>query len=120
MSKSELENDLEGLEHQKQVAVVKIEFAQRVEKLLANPDFRAVILDEYCVQEAARFVHNSCDPALSAERKADALSMAQAAGHLKRWLQATQMQAEQLVERLPDLNEEIDQARAELASFAGE
>ncbi len=120
MSVSELENELAGLEHQKRAAEINIAFSQRVERLLANPDFRAVILEEYCVQETARFVHQSADPGLSAERKADALAMAQASGHLKRWLQATQAQAEQLIERLPDLNEEIEQARAEIANFTGE
>lgn len=113
---SENERDLEGLEFQRDVAVIKIEFAARVENLLKNPEFRAVILEEYCVQEAARFVQQSCDPSFSAEKRADCLASAQASGHLKRWLQATQMQAEQLIARLPEMDEEIEQLRAEITN----
>lgn len=110
---NEAQEVLMGLEWQKKAAEAQIEFSKRVEKLLQNPEFQAVIMREYMVEEASRFILQSCDPAFNPQQRADALAMAQAAGHLKRWLQATQTQAKQIIERMPELEAEIENARAE-------
>ena len=114
MSELTLEQTLEALEHQKSKAVEDVEFAARVARLLANPDFKHVILDTYCVKEAAAFVHASADPTLKPEQRADALHMAQATGHIKRWLQVTQLKADQASERIPEIEEHIESVRFEI------
>ena len=54
-----------------------------------NSDFVKLILDGFCERECARFARNSSDPALTKEQREDSLAMAQAAGHLRRWLSVT-------------------------------
>lgn len=105
---------LEALEAQKSAAEADIEFAVRVNRLLVNTDFRHVILDTYCVKEAAAFVHASADPVLKPEQRADALSMAQSTGHLKRWLRVVELKAEQAKERIPEIDENIEAVRFEI------
>ena len=114
MSELTPEQTLEALEFQKSKAVEDIEFADRVARLMASPDFKAVILDTYCVKEAAAFVHASADPVLKPEQRADALLMAQSTGHLKRWLQVTQLKSEQAKDRVPEIDEHIEQVRWEI------
>lgn len=108
--------EIEGLEFQIAKANEQIAFSGRVARLMANPDFRAVILDKYCVEEAANFAHQSGDPILTVQQRADSLSMAQATGHLKRWLQVTQTIAETLKDRIPEMEEML----AELCATDGE
>jgi hypothetical protein len=114
MSKLNPVEMLEALEAQKEAANADIEFAVRVNRLLANPDFRHVILDTYCVKEAAAFVHTSADPILKPEQRADALSMAQATGHLKRWLRVVELKADQAKDRLPEIDEHLEAVRYEI------
>lgn len=114
MSELTLEQTLEALEHQKAKTVEDIEFAERAARLMANPDFKHVILEAYCVKEAAAFVHASADPVLKPEQRADAILMAQATGHLKRWLQVVQLKAEQAKDRLPEVEEHIESVRFEI------
>lgn len=114
MSELTLEQTLEALERQKVATEADIEFAERAARLMENPDFRHVILDVYCVKEAAAFVHVSADPTVKPDQRADALLMAQATGHLKRWLQVTQLKAEQARDRLPEVEEHIEAIRFEI------
>lgn len=109
---SEREREIEGLEYQKKKALEEIAFAERVEKLLLNPDFQQVIMKEYCIHAAAGFVASSSDPILTKDQREDSLAMAQAPGHLKRWLQITQTKAETLRERMPEIDEMIDHLRS--------
>lgn len=82
-------------------------------KLATIPEFKELILDEFMVKEAARYVHSSADPALKAEERADALNMAQAAGHLKRFLSVTVQMGAHSEREMPSLEAAIDEARAE-------
>lgn len=73
---------------EKQLKTAK-ELATRREqalKLQDNREFRKLILEDFCVNECARYAQASADPALTAEQRADALALAQAAGHLRRFL----------------------------------
>lgn len=58
-------------------------------KLSQNREFKKLILDGFCTEECARFAQLSADPSLRAEERADSLGMAQAAGHLRRFLSVT-------------------------------
>jgi len=68
---AQLENQLEFNKH-------LLEQKTRAERLARNMDFRKIILEGFCRDDAARYVQESADPSLSAENRADALNMAQA------------------------------------------
>jgi hypothetical protein len=71
-----------------QLAQVKELVARRDKaiRLSKNKDFEDLILDQFCLKECARYVQVSADPNLDDRQRDDALRMAQAAGHLKRFL----------------------------------
>jgi hypothetical protein len=82
-------------------------------KLSENREFRKLILDEFCVQECARYAQTSADPALPANERADALALAQAAGHLRRWL-SVKVQMGNVAERdITELEAALEEARQE-------
>jgi hypothetical protein len=78
--------EVQQLERQLKDAKHLVEQKRLALKLADNREFRALILDEFCTKECARYAQSSADPALGANERADALAMAQAAGHLRRFL----------------------------------
>ena len=104
---------VEDLEYQlEQTKGLKIR-REQAERLSKNKDFRALIIDGFCLHDAARFVQLSQDPALPPENRADALNLAQASGHLKRYLQS-QIQMGTTAERsIAEIELEIAELRAE-------
>jgi hypothetical protein len=82
-------------------------------KLSNNPEFRALILDGFCKDECARYTHLSADPNLAQESRADALAVAQAAGHLKRWINAIVAMGNNAERHLPEQHAELAELRAE-------
>lgn len=85
------------------------------ERLANNHDFRSVVLHGFCRDDAARYVQESGDPLLTADQRADALNMAQASGHLKRYLQL-QIQMGGMADRnIADIEEALVEARGEEA-----
>jgi hypothetical protein len=104
---------LQKLEQQLEDAKVLIAQRNLALRLSENHDFRKLILDEFCVKEAARYVHASIDSAMTAEQRADALIFAQATGVVKKWL-SIQIQMGFAAERdLTDLEAAIEAERAE-------
>lgn len=82
-------------------------------KLFHNPEFKKLILEDFCTTECARYAQASADPALAANERADALAMAQAAGHLRRFL-SVQISKGNQAERLEaDIEQAILEARQE-------
>ncbi len=82
-------------------------------KLGENFEFRKLVLEEFCVNECARLVGLSADPAMSQEQRADALSMAQAAGHLRRYFSVMTQMGNAAEHQLVDLNSTLEELRAE-------
>jgi hypothetical protein len=82
-------------------------------KLSENREFRKLILEGFCRDECARYAQLSADPALKAEERADALGMAQAAGHLRRFLSVTVRMGHTAEAQIADLEQAIEEARAE-------
>ena len=81
-------------------------------RLSNNPDFRTVFHDDYFVTEAARLVQLSADPSMDPEQRADALAMAQATGHTKRYL-SMMFQMGAVAEReLPEMRATLDEMRS--------
>lgn len=104
---------IEQLEQQKTKALETIERRDIAVKLAGNRDFRKLILEYFCVEECARYARESGDPALTEAQRADALNMAQAAGHLKRFLSLTIMFGDKCREDMSELEEMMDEVRAE-------
>ncbi|MNR36391.1 hypothetical protein D3C85_1543030 [compost metagenome] len=103
---SALEQQLAGLK----LTVEKRDMAQR---LARNPDFRKLILEEFMVNECARYVHTSSDPNVPESGRQDALNIAQAAGHLKRFLSVMIQMGNSAADTLGDVEAALDEARAE-------
>lgn len=106
-------SEVERLE--KQLADTKLLIHRRelAQRLYANPDFKKLILDEFCVQECARYAQASADPSLGPVERADALAIAQSAGHLRRFLSVVIQMANASESTLVDLEEAIEEARRE-------
>lgn len=105
--------DIQLLEEHRDELKKQVELNEAIVRLMKNRDFRKVILDAYMVADCARLAHTSCDPILSVQERADALSMAQAAGHLKRWLAVQGRMAENAERGIADVNQTLDELRAE-------
>ena len=106
-------SEVEALERQLEDTKGLQRRREQAERLSRNPDFRDLIIDGFCLKDAARFAQESGDPALPAEQRADCLAMAQASGHLKRFL-SMQIQMGAVAGRnIEALEEAIAEARAE-------
>ncbi len=101
------------LENQLTACKKQIELKDTIERLLQNRDFKTVVEEAFFVEETLRNVGLSGDPALSKEERADALAMAQAAGHLKRWFSAQLGMARAFENQVEAIENEIIAARAE-------
>ena len=101
------------LEQQLANAKMLVERRDRALRLSSNHDFRAIILDEFCTTEAARYVQASADPALSDRDQANALALAQASGHLRRYLSVIMQMGNVAESNLTELQEAIEAERAE-------
>jgi hypothetical protein len=86
---------------------------EMAERLAHNHDFRKLVLEGFCRDDCARYVQESGDPFLNNDQRADALHMAQAAGHLKRYLSLQIQMGGTAARNLADLEEAINEARAE-------
>lgn len=86
---------------------------EQAERLSKNKDFRDLIINGFCRDEAARFVQASADPCLTAEQRDDSLNMAQASGHLKRFLQMQIQMGNTADRNIAEIESELVLARSE-------
>ncbi len=107
---------IEELEEQKRQFELMIRRKTLSQKLSLNPEFRELILEDFCEKECARYAQNSGNPALTPEARADCLGMAQAAGHLRRFLSVVIQMGNTAEDRM----EEMEQALVEERQNAGE
>lgn len=106
-------SEVSNLEAQREQMKKDIENMELALKLHKNREFKKLIIDQFCTEECARYVQASADPSLSAEQRADALAMAQAAGHLKRFLSVKVQMGMQAENLMPSLDEALVEARQE-------
>lgn len=113
---SEIYNDIQDLEAQIKNAEELLANRNMALKLGDNHEFRKLILDEYFVKEAARLVQLSTDPSLDKDQQADALAMAQATGHVKRYLSMIVQMGAHAERDLPDAKQTLEELRAHAGS----
>jgi hypothetical protein len=106
-------SDLNKLEQQRKDAKKAVDFRDTVLRLAENPDFRAVIREEFMVRDCARFVRESINPNIDATGRADALGFAQAAGYLKNWLNVAIQKGDVAAGQITQIDEALDEIRAE-------
>jgi hypothetical protein len=105
-------SDIQDLEQGIKDAETLIERRQMALRLSENRDFRKLILEDFIVTEAARLVQLSGDPALNQQQRLDSLSMAQATGHLKRYLSMMVQMGYTAEKELPQMQAALDEARS--------
>lgn len=106
-------NQVAQLEQQLNEAKTLVETRQMAIRLSQNSDFKKLILDGFCLHDAARYVQLSGDPAIGPGERADALAQAQASGHLKRYLSVCVQMGASAERTIGDIEEAIDEARTE-------
>ena len=106
---------VQQLESQREGMKQAIEMRSAVQRLSKNADFRKVSSEYFMEKECARYTQASCDPALSERNQKDALAIAQAAGHLKRYLSVTIQMGNAAENELLSIDSALDEARAETA-----
>ena len=79
-------SEAKQLEDQLANARVLSDKRQKMLRLLSNPEFKELIIDDFSTTECARYAHASADPNLDEHQRKDSLNIAQAAGHLKRYI----------------------------------
>ncbi len=105
-------SDIKRLEQHQVDNKAAIERRDIAIRLAENHDFRKLILDYFMKEECARYVHSSADPALNPESRADALAIAQAAGHLKRFLQVTIAMGNNAEGQMGDIEDALTELRS--------
>jgi hypothetical protein len=115
---SQLQQLEKGLEDSKAQVALRDQLA----RLMDNREFRKVIREAFCEQECARYARESADPALTDRQRADALAMAQAAGHLKRWMAMQMVMGDNADGQIVDYEQAIAHVRAggDLETLGGE
>lgn len=104
-------SEVSALEYQRNGMAKLIEQRDAAIRLSKNRDFKTLILEGFMVEEAARYVHASADPMLPPNERADALALAQASGHLKRYLSVVTRMGDDAASQLPHIDEAIEEER---------
>lgn len=79
-------------------------------RLQQNPDFKNLILKYWCVDECARYAQASGDINLPEENRKQALEMAQASGHFKRFLDVVIRMGNHAESQMESLDAAINEA----------
>ena len=106
-------SELQELEQQRADIQEALELRDAALRLSENKDFRRLFIEMYFKTEAARLVQLSSDPVLKQDQREDALSMAQATGHAKRFLSMLVVRGNTLSRDVEDLEQQIVEARQE-------
>ena len=109
---SEVQVTIEQLELQLISSKEAVELREAAHRLWRNKDFKKVILDTFMLSEAARYVQISADPALGPVERADALALAQASGHLKRFLSVVIRMGDNAEAQIGPIEQALDEERA--------
>lgn len=103
--------EVEQLEQQRDDVRTLLDRREMATRLAKNRDFKLLIMEGFMRDEAARLVQMSSDPVLKEQERTDALNMAQATGHLKRFLQMIFTMASVAEREMPEIDQAIFEAR---------
>ena len=107
-----MSDELKQLEFQRETNEFFIKRKEMVEKLQNNSLFKKVILEDFCEKECAGYAKASGDPSLSKEDRESAMHMAQAAGHLQRFLSICIRMGMTAEAQMEELEKSITEVRA--------
>lgn len=93
----------------------RIQRVEALERLNENRDFKVLIRDTFMRDESLRYLEVSADTTQNDVTRRDALAIAQAASHLKRFMAATMALGMQSRNQIQEHRELLDQLRAEEA-----
>lgn len=103
---------LQQVENQIAQIEALVETRARIQRLSQNLDFKELINKRYLIEEAAAFASSAGDPAMTKDQREEALTMALAPGHLKRWLSVQVTMANTAEDQLPQMKHARDVLRA--------
>ena len=106
-------SEVTELENQKDQYKELIATRDAIKRLESNPDFKKIIIDQYCIKECARYIGVAGDPAVSKEDRDLALEMGKAGQHLKRWLNVSIRMGDHAKNELPELENAITEAQSQ-------
>lgn len=106
-------SDVSQLEAQRRDAVAQMKRRDLALQLEKVPAFKELIIDGFMERDCARYARESGDPTLSAAQREDALAMAQAAGHLKRFLSIMVIMGNNAEGSITGIDDALDEIRAE-------
>lgn len=107
---------VQGLEAQLADAKLRVRYKDLALKLEKIPEFKELIIEGYMKSEVVRNCEISGDIALSPAQRADALAMAQAGGHLNRFLSAQIGMGMAAEREIVSIESDLADARAEEAN----
>ena len=108
-------SEVAKLERQKEDTKKAIEVRDSILRLVENKDYKFVVDQLFCTEECARYVHTSGNPNLDPASQKDALNIAQAAGHFRRFISAHIQMGNAAENSMSDLEDALVEARAEEA-----
>lgn len=109
MSQSDIQEIELTIEHAKEI----VERGESARRLASNSDFKKLVLDGYFVNEAARLALLHSDPSINEEIREKVLRDLNGPGAFKRYLSTIIQMGDQAIRELPELQEALDEARAE-------
>lgn len=107
------EVNIQNLNRQLDGAKAAVKKLASMERLFKNKDFKELILQEYCMNEAARLVHASIDPQFSPDDQKKFLVMAQACGGILLWAAAQETLLNTQANDLQNIEQALEDLRQE-------
>ena len=103
--------EVEQLELQKEVNRELIRQRDLLNKLEQTPEFKELILDNFCEKDCARYIQVSVDTRVSPEYRENALNIAKAAGYFLNYLEMVKLKGNNAEASMESIDAELDDLR---------
>lgn len=103
--------EVEQLELQKEVNRNLIRQRDLLNKLEQNPEFKELILDNFCTKDCARYIQVSTDTRITPEYRENALNTARASGYLLNYLEMVKLKGDNAEANMESIDAELDELR---------
>lgn len=108
---TEVEEEIEQLEHQKEINKELIHKGNLLNKLEQYPEFKEIILDDFCLKDCARYLQVSVNTLVAPEARENSLNMAKASGYLLSYLDTIKAKALTASQQQLNIDRELDSLR---------